>query len=350
MKLEKNSLRPPNLSARGKKRVKSPVSSDIPTAYKEPPKISINNEGLKSFTKQVKDNPKEVKKRYKNIGYNIEDSAGELCVTKIPSSPFVTLELSHNDWVFGEADMVASWNVEDDGITITHNSLDYINKKAEGIRSADLVKYYDSFIGAWVFKNHEQKEEVSKGVILDATLRTIEIGTREVKDSDGKVKTEDESIFYTRGLLAVNRADDKELSKAFEEGKILYGSMGNLYFNKQCSYCGHKGLKAANVDTRCIHMKLALGQFTETAYGKRKIVEFWSPEDNKGNERFIQFYEYSLLTISPAFNGSRVWRQQTIDILKPETNVTIQVEEKYLKKEAFQKYIKNGQIKIIKGV
>lgn len=348
MQTNKNSLRPPNLSARGKKKHKSPVTSDIPSSIKEPPQISINNEGLKDFKKQVTNEPKATKRRYKEIGYNIETCAGdELCVTKIPTTPKVLIELSNKDWVFGEADMVASWNVEDDGLTLTHNSLNYINKKAEGIKSADLVKFYDSFIGAWVFKNHIQKEEESKGVILDATLRTIDIGKRDIKDSDGNVTQEDESIFYTRGLLAVNRHDDEPLARAFEEGKILYGSMGNLYFNKQCSYCGHYGMKAKSMDSRCIHMKLALNQFVETKYGKRKIVEYWSPVDSNDNERFIQFYEYSILTVSPAFNGSRVWRQQAIDVLKTDTPIRIEVEEKYLKKEAFQKYIKNGQIKIL---
>lgn len=340
---KKQPLRPPNVGVKGKKVKQSSMKPTIPSKIVNPPQASINK-GLDDLALKGFRIGKEISDEFVTLGFEVAQCAGkEICLNKIPENKDRTvIELNPEEWVFSEADMVTSWNTQDDGLTLTQNSLAYVNKKNEGIKTPDLLKYYNSFIGAYVFKNHVQDENLAKGVVLDATLRSIVIGTI---DRNGEQVPE--RIFYVRGLQAFNKKDDALLAEAVRKGDIKYCSMGNAYFNKQCSKCGATGLKTDEGDTRCVHLKLSLGQYYEAQNGETsKIVEWWSDTDNNGNENFIEFIEISALTIDPAFNGAIV--RHNMDVIKVNRPIRVEIDSIYLKKPAFQRYLKRGDIKVVK--
>jgi hypothetical protein len=352
-------LRPPNLALKGQKQNREGSLTEPKEPIKEPKIDGSNSEEKEEEPQPKKDflsvslnTSTKFHKLYKNSGYKkLECAEGdEVCVVEGSQNKVRTIELIPEYWAFAEADMVSSVNCESDGITLTQASIPYVNQKAECIRTPDLLKNYHTFKGAFVLVNHNQKLEEQKGVILDAVLREIEIA-------------EGEKVFYVRGLLAVNKQDDENLYQAVKENKVKFGSMGSLYRSTQCSKCGAIGLDTGVSDTRCVHLKLGMkGQTYKRPNGTlSKIVEWWNSKDLEGNPAPIDFVEYSLLVcrdgqvngvctgVNPAFNGSIVRdTANEVTSIASDKPIRVEVEEIFLRKPAFQKYLKNKQIKIVK--
>jgi hypothetical protein len=355
-------LRPPNVALKGKKRKEQPTVDTDHTKKAE--KLKDKNvtpliKGFQSSSKKIEDldffdtvynSSVEFHKQFKPVDfkkYTCGSGSSKCIIEEDKNKNKRTIVLDPKEWAFGEADLLTSLNTEENGFTIKENCIPYVNGKAECIRSLDLVKYYKTHIGAFVLVNHKQDLSKVKGVILDVVLREIVL--------------EDKSkIYYSRGLIAVNRKKDSKLAKALEQGKIKFGSMGSFYSSVTCGYCGMVGLQGSTNDTRCIHLKMMKGQnYTKPNGGLGCIVEWWNAHDEENKKTPIEFIEYSLLVckddsvggscrgVNPAWSGSVV-SSKSVEGLKTTKPVKIEVEELYLRKPAFQMFLRNGDIKIMK--
>jgi len=338
-------LKPPNFALRGGVKIPNPIVKD-----QKPPKelrektMSQHVKGM-DFIHEVVKVSDAFHKEYEVEGYQRYSCGDKVCISaEGKGGKIYSLSFDPKKWVFVEADLLASVQPLEDNHTLDPDFLPYVNSKSEVIRAKDFIKYYMTHLGAYVFTNHNQDTDKQKGVIVDVVLR-------EEKVAAGSKKP----VLYSTGLLAINRADDPKLCEAIEKDQIRFGSMGSIYPSQTCSYCGKVGLRSASSDTRCIHLKMLKGTYYNMADGTRnRIVEWWNDFDEEGNPSPIEFIEYSLLVckngqvggvcegLEPAFSGAVVQRKEVQD----DQPVVIKVPELYLKKPAFQKYLKNGEIKI----
>lgn len=243
------------------------------------------------------------------------------------------ISFNSNDWIFLQATIVSSVNVEDDGYTVTPDSAPFINDNANSWDSKTLQKWYKSFIGAHNYKDHDQDRSRSKGIILDAVLRRIPI--------EGS-KT-GESVLYVDILVAVNKNIDPEWAQLIDSGRVKWLSMGAISSALKCTRCG---CISFDEDDDCEHMLFELGMnyFDENGI-KRPIAALITDDDylDQPDSGYMVFKEASLLSVDPAFTGACT--SHRIEVA-PDQQIDFIVPRKALQRDAFQFWgVDQGQIK-----
>lgn len=343
----KGKLRPPNFGARGKRKgFKVNIEEPISVIEKNKPSLHMSEE------ERIEQESKEmVEAVHKASMQYYADTTGFDSYERFKCAEGVCLEgtgeevkesyimLKAKEWVFVETDMISSIAYEADGHTIKTESLPYVNSNSEIIGNEDLVRFYKTHLGSFVFLNHEHSLKKVKGVILDVVLREINIGTV------------DEPIiaYYSRGLLAVSRKEDPVLCTALDNSEIKFSSMGVLYSSIRCSKCGavtEKNQETGSWDF-CIHLSMMKGLRYEDEGKNIRMVARELTSTKPGEEEgvnAIEFFEQSLLTVDPAFSGAIV-DSSSMETLDVEKELVLAVGDAYLKKPAFTKFLQDGTIK-----
>lgn len=215
-----------------------------------------------------------------------------------------------NDYVLSHCTVVASVDTEDvpnvklgairdDGRTILRKYSDYritpesqifINNNNDSFSRGVVLKSYRTFIGAHNFLEHDQREIVSKGRIIDAVVRDIG------------------PSIYTDILVATSRKH-ANLIRDIKNGRMNALSMGCSCSATQCTKCGHVAQDESDL---CDHIRYMKGSIDFDHQGRAfKIAELCGheTEDPTGGVNFI---EASWVEV-PAFQGA-VLR----NILEPE--------------------------------
>lgn len=263
-------------------------------------------------------------------GFNLRPFARVVKSADEPANKnYVLLDFNSDDWVFTQSTIVASVNLEENGFSITPDSAEHINCNGNGWDSALLAKWYKTFIGAHNYKDHVQEKYQSKGIILDAVLRKIDID-----DAIGYV-------YYVDILVATNKNKDRVWADAVAKGKIKWMSMGAVSSSLTCSRCGNVSF---GEEDDCEHQIFEVGMnYIDDKGIKRKIASLITDEINPEGNGFMVFQEASYLSVDPAYKGAV---QGHIINVEPNTSVKFQVPRKALVREAFQYWgIEERQIK-----
>lgn len=252
-------------------------------------------------------------KTYRIAGNKIKASAPNRSI-KDP----VLITLNSDDWLLTQTTAVSSVNIFD-GYKITPLTADYVNNNGNCWDTELLRKVYKTFIGAHNYKNHVQKPEKSRGIVLDAVPRKIALSNNEWS-------------MYIDILVATNKRKYPDWCKAIEDGTIRYGSVGCSCSTLQCTQCGHI---AATPAQWCNHMKFNKGQyFLDSVTGDRlrQANMVTAYPDSKGRS-VCQFTEWSYLDNNPAYVGAAL--AYVVQIPK-NTNVTFPCDRRILSREAFK--------------
>jgi len=162
-----------------------------------------------------------------------------------------------------------------------------INQNDDGWENEVLKMSYKSFVGAFNFLEHMQSRKQSKGHIIDAILRKINI-------------TGDVWVYFVDLLVATDLAHE-QLVGQIRSGDVKYLSMGCVTDLVICSYCGHKVTEEGKY---CNHLSYSKGQFIPDNDGiSRRVAELCGHKSlpNGG----VKFVEASWVEI-PAFPGASV--------------------------------------------
>ena len=157
----------------------------------------------------------------------------------------------------------------------------FINNNHDAWSQPVLMKSFRTFIAGHNFVEHVQKEEESKGRIIDAVARNI-----------------GESV-YIDILIATNRRH-AALVQDIESGKMSTLSMGCSVTETTCTKCGNV---AADETEMCQHIRYEKGnKFFDSRGGQHRIAELCGHESIDPNAG-VQFIEASWVA-TPAFGGA----------------------------------------------
>lgn len=157
----------------------------------------------------------------------------------------------------------------------------FINNNNDAWSRPVLMRSYQTFVAAHNFVEHVQKEEESKGRIIDAVCRDL-----------------GETV-YTDILIATNRRH-ASLIRDIESGKLSTLSMGCSVTETTCTKCGNV---AADETEMCNHIRYEKGNFFYDDRGnKHRIAELCGHETLDPNAG-VHFIEASWVA-TPAFGGA----------------------------------------------
>ena len=231
----------------------------------------------------------------------------------------VVIALNSNDFLFSQATIVCSVNLEPHSYKITPDTSKYVNQNGDCWSNESLKANYQSFVGSYNYVNHVQEPEKSVGFIADATLRRIFIDPENTK-----------FIYYCDILIATNRGYEDLIRKILSD-KIEFMSMGCEAMTTVCTKCGK--VYQSDDDLLCECLMNSKGKTFVGADGKKRIVAEVLGDSKPGSCEFI---EASWLTEIPAFDGAC---KRNILQIPHNTSIEVEMPEEYFKKDAVQKYI-----------
>lgn len=205
-----------------------------------------------------------------------------------------------DDWVFFQNSALSSVPVEEDGYTIKDEFFKYVNDNNNTWTNEELKKYFSTYHGGHVFRNHDQDPRLSYGVIMGVVLRKV--------NQDGDFR------YVVEPLMAINKSQSPDIglvNKIDKDGEFRT-SMGCSSIGERCSMCGNVSVSE---NDSCDHIMFQNGKKYVTSYGgtsrianivtgvspNGKIAEF----DEEDYDTYpISFYENSILTgEDPAYRG-----------------------------------------------
>lgn len=160
-----------------------------------------------------------------------------------------------------------------------------VNNNDDGWTNEVLELCYPSFRGAFNFVEHYQNSKASKGHIIDAVLRRVNI-------------TSNVWVYFCDILVATDLKHVDIVDK-IKAGQIKYMSMGCVTDVVVCSYCGHV---VTDDNQPCFHLVFHKGQFMPDDDGvPRRVAELCGHKSlpNGG----VKFVEASWVE-TPAFPGA----------------------------------------------
>lgn len=235
---------------------------------------------------------------------------------KLKNSVYITL--NSDKWLLTQTTAVSSVNLFDE-YKITPSTAEFVNNNGNSWDTELLKKIYKTFIGCHNYKNHVQDPKLSRGIVLDAVPRKVQLNNKEWN-------------IYVDILVATSKTEYPDWCKAIENGTIKYGSVGLSCSTLRCSRCGHI---ADNPSEFCEHMRFQRGQyFIDPLTGDRlrQANMVWNAADKNGN-RVCNFTEWSYLDNNPAYVGAAL---AYVISVPNNTNVTFECDARILKKQAFK--------------
>ncbi len=173
-----------------------------------------------------------------------------------------------------------------------------------------LALSHKSFIGAFNFVEHYQNSAHSKGHILDAILRKIQIAGPEV-------------WVYFCDILVATDMDHEKLVTDIRGGDIRYLSMGCVTDLVICSFCGQE---VADNSAYCNHLMFQKGTFIEDESGvMRRVAELCGHKSMPHGG--VKFVEASWVA-TPAFPGAALRNIVAEGWMGPKTPYTAASSEK----------------------
>jgi hypothetical protein len=205
---------------------------------------------------------------------------------------------AQDKFVFAHVTAVSSVETGPDGYTVLPACIPLVNNNGNAWTNPVLLATFRTFVGGNVFEEHIQIEELSKGRILDATLRPLAFQD----DKNRKA-----NIFYCDLLTATDRKHER-LVRDIESGELSTLSMGTLCDWITCSKCGKT---MGDNDPNCHHIENELLQHFRTKTGEDSIVSelcgrcLWDKKAKewKGDPKSNKFIEISWVK-RPAFTGA----------------------------------------------
>ena len=201
-------------------------------------------------------------------------------------------KFNERDYLFTHCTIMASVNVEKNGYYITPATAHIVNANGNSWSSEVLLATFRSFIGGQNYLEHIQRPELSKGTILDAIIRPVEVNG--------------ETVQYVDLLVATERKH-KDLVEQIESGEYNAMSMGCWANKMTCSKCGEVFNPDADV---CSHLNYEIGTTFIDENGVERIVSEMCGEtkiDRNGKlyaeEDCVEFFEASWVG-NPAFKGA----------------------------------------------
>lgn len=164
---------------------------------------------------------------------------------------------------------------------ITQDTEQWINHNRDAFARQVLLKAYPTFCGAQNFVEHIQKEELSKGRILDVVLRDL-----------GK-------SLYADILVATDRRH-QGLVADIESGKLTTLSMGASVENTTCTQCGNVATDEVDM---CDHVRYHKGEHFYDELGQRRMVAELCGHPSLDPVGGVTFIEASWVE-TPAFTGA----------------------------------------------
>lgn len=189
----------------------------------------------------------------------------------------------------------------------------FVNNNQDAWTNPVLRLSFRSFVGAFNFLEHFQNSKASKGHILDAVLRKVQL-------------TPDTYIYYCDILVATDLAH-ADLVEDIRSGTMKYMSMGCLTDLVICSYCGARCTDSA---TYCQHLLYRKGDFLFDDEGvPRRVAELCGHHSlPNGGVKFVE----SSWVGTPAFPGA--------------ANRTIILDEWVGPKTPYTRLASTGQLKV----
>ena len=160
-----------------------------------------------------------------------------------------------------------------------------VNNNDDAWENTVLAMSYKTFQGAFNFVEHYQNSKASKGYIVDAILRKINL-------------TEDIWVYYCDILVATD-LKHKDLVKDIQDKKVRYLSMGCVTDLITCSFCGAHN---DGIGVACSHLANSKGRFLTDRDGvARRVAELCGHKSMPGGG--VKFVEASWVG-TPAFPGA----------------------------------------------
>lgn len=213
------------------------------------------------------------------------------------------IKFPKEDYIFTHVTALSSVNVEDNGYYIKQACNGLVNANGNAWATAVLLATYHTFKGGFNFLEHNQIEELSKGIILDAIVRPVEhIGLNGQK----------ELIYYCDLLVATERRHTDLVAK-IQSGQLTTLSMGCSCAYCTCSKCGKV---IGDGEENCEHIDNELLTTFKDENGIERIVsELCGRMINQNgiwiaDPESVKFFEISWVA-NPAFKGAVV--NHTID-------------------------------------
>lgn len=134
------------------------------------------------------------------------------------------LHLNSDDFVFTQYTALCSVPLDSQN-HILKDAEPYVNSNKQCFSNLSVLKYYQTFKGAHVFKNHTAAFG-NKGIVLDTVLRLIRVN-------------DITSLYYVDLISATSKIKDPELYEKVKSGKITDSSMGASAACSVCNVCGN---------------------------------------------------------------------------------------------------------------
>lgn len=231
----------------------------------------------------------------------------------------VDVTLSSDEYLFSQATIVSSVNLEEGTHLIHPLTQKFVNNNGDCFSNESLRANYKSFIGAYNYVNHVQVPEKAIGFIADAALRKMIVDK----------KSPDVPIYYVDILIATHRDNERMVDMILRD-KVKYLSMGCDAYLSTCSKCGKQFSEEYEL---CDCLSRDKGKYYLDQYGKRRIIA-----EILGNEKpkSVEFVEASYLTEVPAFHGAV---KRNVFRIQPGVSVGFEMLEAEFEKPAVQKYL-----------
>ena len=205
------------------------------------------------------------------------------------TASFNKVAADQSRYLLSHATIMASVAVEEEPFDylVRPSSSAFFNGNDDAWTNAVLKLSYKSFVGAFNFLEHFQNSKASKGHILDAVLRKVNLGS------------DPEDWVYFCDILVATDLVHEELIDDIRNGRMSSMSMGCVTQLVICSFCG---ARVADQSTYCDHLQFNKGTFLEDEDGiSRRVGELCGHHSlpNGG----VTFVEASWVR-TPAFQGA----------------------------------------------
>jgi hypothetical protein len=201
-----------------------------------------------------------------------------------------------NKWLLSHVTIMASVDIEladskdlksDYYIKPDHSV--FVNNNGDCWERELLYKTFRTFVGANNYVEHIQQPEFSRGKVIDAAIREVDLGVGQ----DGEPNTT-----YYVDLLIATSWEFPDMCEKILRKEYNAVSMGCLIQYSRCSRCGNV---AADEAEQCEHIQYYRKNYFYDEFGKKRIIaEICGHKDDPSS---VQFIDASWVR-KPAFTGA----------------------------------------------